>query len=81
MLTEEGWEARNTSSPFFKAFFPPNPYHISKEVITMNASHMISPHVAETPNKTAIIFGDRRISYAGSMSWPRVWPPTRYLWR
>jgi hypothetical protein len=47
----------------------------------MNATHMISPHVAETPNKTAIIFGDRRISYAGSMSWPRVWPPTRYLWR
>jgi long-chain acyl-CoA synthetase len=64
MLTDEGGEARNTSSPFFTVFFPPDPYHISKEVITMNVSHMIRSHVAETPNKTAIIFGDCRISYA-----------------
>jgi acyl-CoA synthetase (AMP-forming)/AMP-acid ligase II len=63
MLTDEGGEARNTSSPFFTVFFPPDPYHISKEVITMNVSQMIRPHVAETPNKTAIIFGHCRISY------------------
>ncbi len=30
----------------------------------MNVSHMVRPHVAETPDKTAILFGERRISYA-----------------
>ena len=30
----------------------------------MNVSHIIRPHVAEKPHKTAIIFGDREISYA-----------------
>ena len=29
----------------------------------MNVSNIIKPHVAETPDKTAIIFGERRISY------------------
>ena len=31
----------------------------------MNVSHIIRPHVSEKPNKTAIIFGDQEISYAG----------------
>ena len=30
----------------------------------MNVSHMIKPHVEQTPQKTAIIFGEREISYA-----------------
>ena len=30
----------------------------------MNVSNIIKPHVAENPDKTAIIFGERRISYA-----------------
>ena len=30
----------------------------------MNVSNIIKPHVTETPEKTAIIFGERRISYA-----------------
>ena len=30
----------------------------------MNVSDIIKPHVAENPEKTAIIFGERRISYA-----------------
>ncbi|MBC8419935.1 MAG: AMP-binding protein [Proteobacteria bacterium] len=30
----------------------------------MNVSHIIKRHVEENPGKTAIIFGDRRISYA-----------------
>ena len=30
----------------------------------MNVSEIIKRHVAETPEKTAIIFEDRRISYA-----------------
>jgi acyl-CoA synthetase (AMP-forming)/AMP-acid ligase II len=32
--------------------FPPYPCHTSKEDRSMNVSHMISPHVAETPHKT-----------------------------
>jgi len=31
----------------------------------MNVSHILRPHVSEKPNKTAIIFGDQEISYAG----------------
>jgi len=30
----------------------------------MNVSHILHRHVAEYPEKTAIIFGERRISYA-----------------
>jgi long-chain acyl-CoA synthetase len=30
----------------------------------MNVSHIIRSHVAETPHKTAILFGERRTSYA-----------------
>jgi acyl-CoA synthetase (AMP-forming)/AMP-acid ligase II len=30
----------------------------------MNVSHIIKRHVADTPDKTAIIFGERRISYS-----------------
>ena len=30
----------------------------------MNVSHLIKPHVSETPHKTAIIFGEREITYA-----------------
>ena len=30
----------------------------------MNVSDIIKRHVADTPDKTAIIFGDRRISYS-----------------
>ena len=30
----------------------------------MNVSNIIKPHVTENPDKTAIIFGERRISYA-----------------
>ena len=30
----------------------------------MNVSHIIKRHVDKTPDKTAIIFGDRRISYS-----------------
>ena len=30
----------------------------------MNLSHILKRHVADNPDKTAIIFNDRRISYA-----------------
>ncbi|MEN8245753.1 MAG: AMP-binding protein [Thermodesulfobacteriota bacterium] len=30
----------------------------------MNVSNIIKPHVADNPDKTAIVFGERRISYA-----------------
>jgi long-chain acyl-CoA synthetase len=63
-LTDEGSDDRKNPLPFFKASFPSNPYRTSKESTTMNVSHMVRPHVAETPDKTAILFGERRISYA-----------------
>jgi non-ribosomal peptide synthetase component F len=33
------------------------------EVSSMNVSSLVKPHVAENPEKTAILFGERRISY------------------
>ena len=34
-----------------------------EEVLSMNVSTLVKPHLAENPEKTVILFGNRRISY------------------
>lgn len=64
-MTDRCSEDKTTSTCFFlKRRSLPEPTAKSEEVMTMNVSHLIRPHVAKTPRKTAILFEDREMSYA-----------------
>jgi acyl-CoA synthetase (AMP-forming)/AMP-acid ligase II len=58
MLTDQGSEVKNVQD-----LFPPCSCKTLKEGTTMNVSQILRPHAAETPDKTAIIFDEREISY------------------